>query len=162
MANREGNPRTPRLVVVADVGGLSRYHLGDEAMLEANLHTFRQLVPAIDFGVLSRDPGWTSEHYGVKSLPFPQVPSAYSHASWTWKMAEAAAASSDGSGVWTEWLGDDLIRLLQDCAGLVVSGGGNLCATWPDKILERVALLDYAQALGIPTVILSQTLGPSL
>jgi hypothetical protein len=32
-----------RFSVAADVNGPRNYHLGDQAMLEANLHTFRQI-----------------------------------------------------------------------------------------------------------------------
>ena len=91
----------PRLFVIGDVGGPGHYHLGDEAMLEANLHMFRQLVPGIEFTVASRDPAWTSKRYGVESVAIP--------------------------------FGEEITGSLRNCAGLVVSGGGNLCATWPEK-----------------------------
>lgn len=116
--------RDPRLFLIADVGGPGLYHLGDEAMLEANIHTLRQLVPRIQFTVLSADPAWTSQRYGVQAVRWPGG--------------------------------------LQDSTGLMVSGGGNLCDTWPAKVHERVALLDQAQELGIPTAMVGQTLGPAL
>jgi len=143
-----GAVKPPRLLVIADVGGPSHYHLGDEAMLEANLHKFRQLVPGIAFTVLSRDPDWTSKHYGVESFSISQMPPVDS--------PEVA------STLWTDWQGEEITKRLRDATGLVVSGGGNLCATWPEKILERAALLKHAQKSDIPTVILGQTLGPSL
>jgi polysaccharide pyruvyl transferase WcaK-like protein len=56
-----------RLFAVGDVGGPSSYHLGDEAMLEANVDAFRQIVPGIQFTVMSADPAWTGKRYGVES-----------------------------------------------------------------------------------------------
>jgi polysaccharide pyruvyl transferase WcaK-like protein len=43
-----------------------------------------------------------------------------------------------------------------------VSGGGNLCSSWPRKIDERVALAELAHELRLPVVLLGQTLGPAL
>jgi polysaccharide pyruvyl transferase WcaK-like protein len=116
--------------------------LGDEAMLEANLLRFRQMVPDIRFTVLSRDPAWTGRHYDVESLAIPQ-------------------GSSKTEG-WGQSLGDEVSSSLRESSGLVISGGGNLCSTWPDKIHERVALMETAFDAGIPTVVLGQTLGPEL
>jgi polysaccharide pyruvyl transferase WcaK-like protein len=147
-----------RLIVVADVGGPGHYHLGDEAMLEANLHMVRQLLPSIEFTVPSRDPVWTGNRYGVESFHFPQIPHSHTPESWTRKLAE----TPDGSGAWAKWLGEEITEVLRHSAGLMVSGGGNLCATWPDKVLERVALMEHARELGIPAVMLGQTLGPAL
>ena len=57
-----------KLAVVADVAGAGDYHLGDEAMLEANLTSLRRLVPDIRFTVFSRDPAWTSRRYSVDAV----------------------------------------------------------------------------------------------
>lgn len=148
----------PRLFVVADVGGPNHYHLGDEAMLEANIQAFRELVPGIQFTVPSRDPDWTSRRYGVKSLPFPQVPAGYSAHSWTQELAGPETTFE----LRTDWLRTEICRSIRACSGLVVSGGGNLCSTWPEKILERAAMIEYALKSGLPAVIAGQTLGPSL
>jgi polysaccharide pyruvyl transferase WcaK-like protein len=123
------------LCVVADVAGQADYHLGDEAMLEANLSMFRQLLPRIRFTVFSRDPAWTSVHYGVDAVRTPQFPQGVT---------------------------EEVVRALRDADGLVVSGGGNLCGTWPEKIRERVALIETARDLGRPVVVLGQTIGPVL
>jgi len=150
--------RPTRLLVVADAGGPSLYHLGDEAMLEANLLAFRQLIGDVEFTVPSRDPAWTSRRYAVNSCYFPSIPAGHSAESWTQTMADAP----DRSRLLADWLGEELRERLRQSTGLVVSGGGNLCATWPEKILERVALMEYAQELEIPVAIVGQTLGPRL
>ncbi|MGC4050679.1 MAG: polysaccharide pyruvyl transferase family protein [Paludibaculum sp.] len=118
------------LFVIGDVGGPEQFHLGDEAMLEANLLTLRRLIPNLECTVASADPVWTSRRYRVSSVkcPFEQP----------------------------------VGRILDDAGAVVVSGGGNLCSTWPDKVLDRISLLEHAQALNLPTVLLGQMIGPHL
>lgn len=147
-----------RIVVIADVNGQGHYHLGDEAMLEANLQMFRRLYPDIEFTVVSGDPGWTQQRYGVESVRSPLIPPGHTGASWTRRMREAARADRH----WAEWLGDEIVAALRTSAGLLVSGGGNLSATWPEKVLERVALIEQACEMGLPAVMTGQTLGPAL
>src|ERR1700737_2711732 len=68
-----------RLLVIADVGGEETRHIGDEAMLEANLNAFRRLIPQVSFTVVSRDPAWTAARYGVEAVApfgFPGHPAA--------------------------------------------------------------------------------------
>jgi polysaccharide pyruvyl transferase WcaK-like protein len=142
-----------RLFIVADVAGPDDYHLGDEAMLEANLETLRRLVPDVRFTVPSRDPAWTSARYDVDGCPMPAVPAEH-------LANDDLAARSIAEGA--AWLGEDTIGRLRDSQGLVISGGGNLCGTWPEKILERAALMAVARAHGLPVVVVGQTLGPSL
>ena len=136
--------KPPRLFVIGDVGGPGHYHLGDEAMLEANLRTLRQLVPGIEFTVASKDPAWTSKYYGVESVRIPDT------------------SGGKANGRWSDWLGDQVSGSLSNSCGLVVSGGGNLCSTWPEKVLERIALIEHARELGLPAVVVGQTLGPAL
>jgi len=111
-------------------------------MLEANILRFRQLFPDMQFTALSRDPGWTAQNYGVDSLHFPK---------W-----------SPGIECSEQWLGSDILNDLHRSNGLILSGGGSLCSTWPDKIHERAALMDAAVKANIPVVVLGQTLGTAL
>jgi polysaccharide pyruvyl transferase WcaK-like protein len=148
----------PRLVVVGDVGGPDLFHLGDEAMLEANLEAFREQIPEIDFTVPSRDPEWTAQYYTVESLPFPKIPNGISADVF---LREAMDAS-DRHRFWSNWTGEHLAGRLREASGLVISGGGNLCESWPEKILERAALLELAQIYAVPAVVLGQTIGPAL
>src|SRR5437016_4397665 len=70
---------SPRLLIIADIGGDDRRHIGDEAMLEANLATFRSLIPGVTFTVVSRHPAVTAKRYGVESVaapPFTAEPQA--------------------------------------------------------------------------------------
>jgi polysaccharide pyruvyl transferase WcaK-like protein/ectoine hydroxylase-related dioxygenase (phytanoyl-CoA dioxygenase family) len=129
----------PRLFVIADVGGPGHFHVGDEAMLEANLERLRRLDPSLEFTVASNDPRDTERRYGVQSVRIPPLDAA------------------PPAGMW-----DEVTAALAGSAGLVVSGGGNLCSTWPRKIDERVALGEIAYQRGLPVVVLGQTLGPLL
>ena len=100
--------RPYRLLLAADVGGEGLRHIGDEAMLEANLDALRRFFP---------------------------------HATFT------LAASGQS---------------VQDVDAVVISGGGNLSSSWPHLLHERVRLLQLARSLGLPAVVVGQTIGPNL
>ena len=104
-------------------------------MLEANLAAFRQLLPGIRFTVFSRDPAWTSVRYRVDAVRTP----------------------TPGRG-----LTGEVVEALRQADGLVISGGGNISASWPEKVDERIALLRAARDLARPAVVVGQTLGPAL
>ncbi|HVO11058.1 MAG TPA: polysaccharide pyruvyl transferase family protein [Vicinamibacteria bacterium] len=142
------------LLLVADVGGVRDCHLGDEAMLEANVAALRALDPGLRFVVRSRDPRHTAERLGVDAIPAPAPPPALPAAEFD---LDAAARERVG------WLLDEpSLETLRRGDGLLVCGGGNLCATWPGKLLERAALVHAAADLGRPAVVVGQTLGPAL
>jgi polysaccharide pyruvyl transferase WcaK-like protein len=102
-------------------------------MLEANLASLRRILPGIHFTVFSRDPAWTSLRYGVDALDPPHAP---------------------GSSI------DRVREAISSADALLISGGGNICATWPDRIAERTTLIDLARSFGRPVAIVGQTLGP--
>lgn len=155
-----GSPKPPlRLLVIADVGGEDARHIGDEAMLEANLEGFRSCIPGVAFTVVTRDPEWTAARYGVEAVApfgFSRHPAAG---------AERRAMLDDLPSEASDPPRSSTLSPLTALAGadaLVVSGGGNLSSTWPDLLYERVALLRLAHILGKPAVVLGQTLGPKL
>lgn len=148
-----------RLLVIADVGGAETRHIGDEAMLEANLDAFRARIPGVAFTVVSRDPEWTAARYGVDAVaPFgfsrDRAAGAERRAMLDYLLGEASVPPQSS-----------ILNPHSALAGadaLVVSGGGNLSSSWPDLLYERVALLHLAQILEKPAVVLGQTLGPHL
>jgi polysaccharide pyruvyl transferase WcaK-like protein len=157
-----------RLLVIADVGGAETRHIGDEAMLEANLDAFRSLIPEVAFTVVSRDPAWTAAHYGVDAVApfgFPRDPSSGVERG---AMLDRLLAAATGRGRGNPGLTatpdttNATCDAVFDADGLVVSGGGNLSSTWPDCLYERVALLHLARIFGKPAVVLGQTIGPRL
>ncbi len=141
-----------RLLVIADVGGDDARHIGDEAMLEANLAAFRRLLPGVTFTVVSRDPVWTAARYEVEAV----APFGFSR--------ERPAAQERGAILERVLAGQSnpTSDALARSDGLVVSGGGNLSSTWPDLFYERAVLLLLAHNLGKPAVVLGQTIGPRL
>src|ERR1700690_98357 len=146
-----------RLVVAADVRGPRNYHVGDEAMLEANLRALRQIAPDLEFTVLSGDPESTGRFYRTGSLATPCIPQGHTAGSWTRRMVEAGSPCA-----WAEWMGEEITAAVRASSGLFVSGGGNMSATWPERLLERVALIELASEAGLPAVVSGQTLGPAL
>lgn len=141
-----------RLLVIADVGGAETRHIGDEAMLEANLAAFRRFLPGATFTVVSRDPAWTAARYEVEAV----VPFGFSR---------ERSASAERDSILERVLNGQsspASDALAGSDGLVVSGGGNLSSTWPDLLYERAALLLLAQKLGKRAVVLGQTIGPRL
>jgi polysaccharide pyruvyl transferase WcaK-like protein len=105
-------PQNRSLAIVGDVGG-GPFHVGDEAMLEANVAALRRHDPDVRINVIGRG---------------------------------AAAVAAD----------------LADAGALFVSGGGNLCSSWPDLLRQRIQLILEARRQGIPIVTGGQTIGPEL
>ncbi|HSS18907.1 MAG TPA: polysaccharide pyruvyl transferase family protein [Pyrinomonadaceae bacterium] len=157
-----------RLVVVADVGWEGTRHLGDEAMLEANLQVLRRLIPGVRFTVVGCDPAWIADYFGVDSVltfGFSRDPSAgASRAELLDRLIADATSCAQRSGP-KKKPGNFTSAITMALAGadaLLVSGGGNLSSTWPDLLYERVALLQIARILGKRAVVVGQTIGPSL
>jgi polysaccharide pyruvyl transferase WcaK-like protein len=92
--------------------GAEPFHVGDEAMLVANLAVLRRHDPSLQVTVIGR--GAT---------------------------ATEALAGADG---------------------LFLSGGGNLCSSWPELLRQRVRLIREARRRGLPVVAGGQTIGPEL
>ena len=155
-----GSPEPPlRLLVIADVGGDGARHIGDEAMLEANLDRFRACIPGVAFTVVTRDPEWTAARYGVEAVApfgFSRHPAAGAERRAMLDHLLSEALDSSRSSTLNP------LTALAGADALVISGGGNLSSTWPDLLYERVALLLLAHTLGKPAVVLGQTLGPRL
>jgi len=143
-----------RLLLIADIGGEQTRHIGDEAMIEANLGALRGVLPDATFTIVSRDPVWAASRYGVAAVP-------------TFDFPASASASSERQAVLADLLASSPARhptidAVATSDALIVSGGGNLCSTWPHLLYERVALLQLAQRFGKPAVVLGQTIGPHL
>jgi polysaccharide pyruvyl transferase WcaK-like protein len=123
------------VVVSGDIGGRSRYHVGDEAMFTANIDWLRGVFPTARLVAVSADPRFTSRTHGIESLPEPR-PGAGLPAAVRSAIARA--------------------RLL------FMSGAGHLASRYPAEIAIRSALAHAALAGGVPVVLTGQTLGPDL
>ncbi|HXM33745.1 MAG TPA: polysaccharide pyruvyl transferase family protein [Pyrinomonadaceae bacterium] len=154
-----------RLLIIADVGGAETRHIGDEAMLEANLAAFRRLIPEVAFTVVSRDPEWTAARYDVDAVApfgFPRDPAAGQQRAAMLNRLLADVSSCGRGNTNIDFASDATSDAVARADGLVVSGGGNLSSTWPDLLYERVALLHLARIFKKPAVVLGQTIGPRL
>ena len=148
----------PRLLFVADVGGPATYHVGDEAMLLANLDGFRERLTGLEATIVSRDPAWTARHTEAKSvLPFGFPEAGRASDDDRQSMLDRLLADAEQGRVCSE-----AMQAIADCDGVVISGGGNLSSTWPEHVFERVAFGALARRLGKPVVLLGQTIGPDV
>lgn len=144
----------PRLLLIADIGGEQARHIGDEAMLEANLDSLRRMFPEAAFTIVAGDPEWVARRYGVDAVPlfgFPREAATTERKS----ILAALLESSDNKQHAT-------IDAVASADAVIVSGGGNLSSTWPDLLYERAALLQLSHRFGKPSVVLGQTIGPHL
>lgn len=153
--------RAPHLVLIGDVGGQQGFHIGDEAMLEANVDALRARIPGLAITVVSRDPAWTSQLYGVNAVPLFGFPAGSE------KVDERRVLRGRLLGGLRKRRpvgspGDQIISAVAASDGVVVSGGGNLSASWPEQVHERALLCEAAHTFGKPVVFLGQTIGPSL
>ena len=153
-------------LLIGDVGGSRTYHVGDEGMLEANLDRLRDLSPQSRFTVISRDPGWTAETYDTEAIEPIGFPDATAEPQESEERLEALLGAATSGELASNFerraqaLG--VIEAIRRADAVLISGGGNLNATWPEHLYERVALLALAECLHTPAVVLGQTIGPRL
>lgn len=138
-----------KLLLLADVSG-SVSHVGDEAMLEANIALFRQLVPGCEIKVAAGS-GWDGSLLGVKVVPRLEFShdSEVEREAWLESLT-ATLSNTDHPAVFAALA----------CDALIISGGGNLSRSWPQHIYERIAMARLAASKGAKIILLGQTLGP--
>ena len=155
-----------RLVAIGDVGSADAYHVGDEAMLGVNLQRLRARVPTLQVSVISDAPEETASAYGVDSIPRIDFPAAAdredARAERRRSILSAAAACASTGALPPGCPGEAVIRAVSQADGVLVSGGGNLCSSWPEHLYERVVLMELAAQFHRPAVVTGQTMGPFL
>jgi polysaccharide pyruvyl transferase WcaK-like protein len=144
-------PDLPKLLFLADVYGRSSPHVGDEAMLEANVSLFRRLLPGCDIDVAA-GPGWDGIRWGARALPRME----FSPDSEAERDALLQAPHAALKSVYPA------VSAALSCDALIISGGGNLSSIWPHLLYERLAMARLASSVAVPVIILGQTLGPEL
>lgn len=147
-----------QVLLIGDLAGAENFHVGDEAMLECNLQMLRRLLPAASFSLMSADPLSSAERYGAQAVPRPGFAAITADRQAELRQINGWLALARSQ---PERLPAALQALLLADL-LVISGGGNLSSTWPEYILERLALVRLARQQGIPLLVLGQTLGPQL
>ncbi|MEP7290141.1 MAG: polysaccharide pyruvyl transferase family protein [Chloroflexota bacterium] len=154
------------IVAIGDIGSFDLYHVGDEAMLDANLTRLRAVIPDVRFTVLSRDPQFSSQLYqctAILPIGFPspdETSESVSHERMI-QVKRAAERRRAGTLSGTDPL-EQVVNAIAEADGVLISGGGNLSSTWTHHLYERAALIDAADILGKPVVMTGQTIGPNL
>lgn len=150
-----------RIVVIGDVG--SR-HVGDDAMFEVALARLRARWPEAEIIAMSCDPEATAAQFGTAAVMLPchdrlDEPDAL------FGFQRALDAAADGAaGAWLREIDDlhDAAAAIRNADALVIAGGGNINARWPNQAYGRAAAVAIAHAQGIPVMLTSQTIGPQL
>lgn len=148
---------TARVVVIGDVGGPG-YHAGDEALLDVALSELRARGYS-DIVVVSKDAIDTAGRYGVSSIAgfgFSSVVGPAGDHERELRLQRVVDGVADDSRA------VELREVMSEATALLVAGGGNLSASWPHLVFERVALLQLAAQRSMPIVFVGQTVGPLL
>src|SRR6185295_6203048 len=86
--------RSPRVVLIGDIGGASTFHVGDEAMFDADLDLVRRLLPRARCTAVSADPASTASTFGIDAVPRPSADALRATAA---RGQPAIAAASDAN-----------------------------------------------------------------
>jgi polysaccharide pyruvyl transferase WcaK-like protein len=143
------SPDLPQLLFLADVYASSP-HVGDEAMLEANVSLFRRLFPGCGVNVAA-GADWDGTHFGARAIPRMEFGVSEAERDALLQLPHPALESACPAA-----------RAALSCDALIISGGGNLTSIWPHLLCERLAMARLASSKGAPVIILGQTLGPEL
>lgn len=139
------------MLFLADVAGASSYHVGDEAMLEANITLFRALLPGCCIEVAA-GPGWDGDR--LEATVLPRLEFSRESGSDRDRFLQQLSEGTDSVS--------PAVRAALNCDALIISGGGNLSCSWPHHLYERLAMARIAASKGKPVILLGQTLGPDL
>lgn len=155
-----------RLVLLADVSDREHFHVGDEAMLDANLANLRVLFPNASYTVITDAPSHIASEYHVNAvprLPFSKEAAGTRDREQLLEIAiETAHRIQRGQEPEATTANTQAIRAIADSDGLLVSGGGNMSSEWPEHIYQHIALLRVAHIFEKPSIVLGQSIGPWL
>ncbi|MBX9604431.1 MAG: polysaccharide pyruvyl transferase family protein [Bryobacteraceae bacterium] len=143
-------------VLIGDIGGPGTFHVGDEAMLAANIEKLRERFPDATFTIVSADPAFSAAEYHCRAIPRIGFPGSAGGADVDRlrKLDHFRAIAKAGRE-------HPVLEALASADALILSGGGNLSSTWPEHLFERAALLEAAHTLGRPAFTIGQTIGPN-
>ena len=148
---------TDRIVAIGDVGG-PEYHAGDEALVDVAVAELRARGYH-DIVVVSNEPADTAGRYGVPAIaPFGFSTTAGPAEDRDRELRLRRVVDGDAE----DPAAVALRAAVSSATGLLVAGGGNLSASWPHLVFERVALSRLAAVHSIPIVFVGQTVGPLL
>lgn len=148
------------LVIIGDVGQ-KIYHVGDEAMCLAAIEQISKRLPDIKFTILSRNPQETKLFYGHTALqtltpPYSVVGRKRFLERIYFLLQNPDSFLPEEASIFA------VFDVIKNSAGLVIAGGGNLNSIFGWLLVERAALVAIAKHFGKPTIVCSQTIGPTL
>jgi hypothetical protein len=143
----------PHVLVIGDITGADEYHVGDEAMVDANLTRIRAHLPEVRFTLVSQDPAYSSSIYGthaIRPIGFASAGSDsdaqnFARLQQVVHAAELKAADQPQMGMDPSVV--TMIEAVHTVDAVLISGGGNMSSTWPQHLFERVALIQIAHIL---------------
>lgn len=149
-------PSTPRhVVVVADLASGEHYHVGDEAMAEANVAMLREASGGdLTITVTSADPASTAARLGCAAVPWAGFAECSDDDQRLRLLANLCTPRSVAV--------TPLLAAVADADAVIISGGGNINSQWPEHLFERVLIGRTARRHLIPVLITGQTIGPRL
>ncbi|UFS60861.1 polysaccharide pyruvyl transferase family protein [Subtercola endophyticus] len=153
-----------RLVIIGDVGAVTTYHAGDEAMLECLLDELRARVD-VDATIVSANPADSSDRYDARAIgrigfSDAMTPTRAERETRLASVLRAAAGHAEAlDALDPAW---SVIEAVADSDAVIISGGGNLTTVFVEHIYERAALAELAAVFGKPLVVSGQSIGPLL
>jgi colanic acid/amylovoran biosynthesis protein len=150
---------TSKVLLIGDLGWRQLYHLGDEAMSEAAIETLNALGIA-DITLVAGVPDAAKSRYGLDAVSRPGFRKLMSSSEKEERLHKITSALN-GRGRFPK-SAREVFESVAKSDAIVVGGGGNLNSHGAHHIYDRVALARFAQHLGKPLFISSQTIGPIL
>jgi len=143
-------------LVVADLDGPpGKYHVGDEAMFEANLIRLRLRIGRhLRVAAFSNAPEFTRDFYGLDEVcPPPRFAGGC-------RAALQPVAKGIGWAVPPQPRTAGPGRCMAAADGVLISGGGNLNSLYPICLKQRLAIALAARCRRVPVLMVGQGLGP--
>jgi polysaccharide pyruvyl transferase WcaK-like protein len=145
----------PYALLTADVGVPERYHVGDQAIMTANLERAKRLVSPERLRIFARDPEFSASIHGVEAVEPPDkafVRRQTEKRSWRDPLGMRALLSRSRGA----------LRTVARASLLHLCGGGNLTSLFKHEIQLRSLYALVALEAGVPVIVTGQTIGPDL
>ncbi len=140
-------------LLTADVGRPDRYHVGDQAIMTANLEWVRTILPPERIRILSRAPEFSARIHGIEAIRPPKERFV--------RRELEKRPGPPGPGAWWSRSGRSLRRVAR-ASLLHLCGGGNLTSLFAHELRLRSLYVRTALEAGVPVIVTGQTLGPDL
>jgi polysaccharide pyruvyl transferase WcaK-like protein len=150
-----------RIVVVGDVGAR---HVGDDALFEVAVARLRARWPTAEIVAMSCHPEATATQFRATAWVLPCHDRADEPGAVFCFQRALDTAAEGVAGAWLPEIGDlhEAAAAIRSADALLIAGGGNINAQWPQLAYGRAAAIAIAHAQGIPVALTSQTIGPRL